>query len=49
MQANQKMAGNERNLRCTAPTALHRYLVVLEVGTKMMYISTNKCVPNIVH
>jgi len=49
IQANQKMATNERRLRCTAPTAVHRYLVVLEVGTNMTYVSTNKGVRNIVH
>jgi hypothetical protein len=29
------LEANERILRFTAPTAVHRYLVVLEAGTKI--------------
>jgi hypothetical protein len=36
------LAANERSLRFTVPAAVHRYLIVLEVGTKMMYVSMNK-------
>jgi len=43
------MDTNESSLRCTAPTAVHRYLTVLEAGTKMMYVVTNKGVRYIGH
>jgi len=50
VQANQKMLeANERILRFKAPTAVRRYLVVLDVGTKMMYVGMNKGVRNIIH
>jgi hypothetical protein len=50
IQANQKiLAANDRILSFTAPTAVGRYLVVLEVGTKIMYVSMNKDVRNIIN